>query len=392
MYKIRVANKISPVGLEMFDRSKYELAEDLAEPDAILVRSANLHEVELPASLKAIARAGSGVNNIPVDRCSERGIAVFNTPGANANGVKELVVAALLMSSRRLDLGIAWTQSLRGEGAEVGKAVEAGKSRFAGPEISGKKLGVIGLGAIGVMVANDALELGMEVSGYDPFVSVAAAWGLSRKVARADTLEQLLAVSDYVTIHVPYMEQTKGMIGKAQLGAIKPGARLVNLARGELVDNEALKHALGSDKLACYVTDFPSAELLGNERIITFPHLGASTPESEENCARMAVKQLCDFLERGNVTNSVNFPGGKFVALGDDARLLVAHANVPGIVSRITAELASGKLNITELLNQHRGELAYTIVDVEGKVDSAVVAAISKIEGVRSARSVKRDS
>lgn len=349
------------------------------------MRSANLHDVELPRNLKAIARAGSGFNNIPIEACTERGIAVFNTPGANANGVKELVLAALLLSSRRIYQGIGWTQSLAGHGDEVGKVVEQGKAQFAGPEISGKRLGVVGLGAVGLMVANDALKLGMEVIGYDPFISVDAPGGLSRDVARAISLEQLLSTSDYITMHVPLTDDTSGMLATPAFDLMKPGARIINLARGELVDNNDLIEAIESSVVTCYVTDFPAAELLGNDHIITLPHLGASTPESEENCAVMAVRQLRDFLESGVVANSVNFPTCHFVAM-QGIRLLVAHLNVPNMIGQITAQLAAAGVDIAELLNHHRDSLGYTIIDVEGKFEPDVLARIRGVDGVKMAR------
>lgn len=385
MFKIRLQNKISEAGLEHFPADGYQLSEDEADPDAILVRSASLHQAELPKNLKAIARAGTGVNNIPIDACTEQGIVVFNTPGANANGVKELVLAALLLSSRRIYQGIAWTQSLAGLDESVTKAVEKGKSSFAGPELKGKRLGVIGLGAVGVMVANSAQALGMDVVGYDKYLTLNSAWGLSRAVVRAASLEQLLGTSDYITLHVPLNEDTTNMVGDRALGLMKPGVRLINLARGELVDNHALLAAIDSGRIAGYVTDFPSADLLGNDKVITLPHLGASTLESEENCAVMAVRQVRDYLEHGVITNSVNFPDCGFVTT-QDVRIIVAHLNVPNMIGQITTTLAASKLNITELLNHHREGLGYTIIDVEGDFDPWVIEDIKAIEGVKMAR------
>lgn len=388
MFKIRLQNKISEAGLSLFPADRYVLSEDETEPDAIVVRSANLLQAEFRQNLKAIARAGTGVNNVPIDRCSDAGVAVFNTPGANANGVKELVIAALLLSSRRIYQGIAWTQSLAGLDDGVAKAVEKGKAAFAGPEIQGKRLGVIGLGAVGVMVANDASALGMDVMGYDKYLSLNSAWGLSRQVVRAASLEQLLSTSDYITLHVPLNDGTRNMLDERAFGLMKPGVRLINLARGELADDGALRSAIESGKVAGYVTDFPSAGLLGNDKVITLPHLGASTPESEDNCAVMAVRQLRDFLEHGVVTNSVNFPDCGF-GTTQDVRIIVAHLNVPNMIGQITTTLAASKLNITELLNHHREGLGYTIIDVEGDFDPWVGEDVRAIEGVKMVRVIR---
>lgn len=389
MYTVQLYNSISTSGTDMFPASDYAMSRDSASPDVILVRSANLHEMEFPATLKAIARAGVGVNNIPVDACTERGIAVFNTPGANANAVKELVLASLLLSSRRIYQGIGWTQSLAGRGDDVGPAVEKGKVQFEGPELKGKRLGVIGLGAIGVMVANDGIALGMEVMGYDKYLSVDSAWGLSRHVVKAASLEQLLSRCDYITVHVPLSDETAGMISAREFGRMKPGIRIVNLARGELVKNADLLSAIAREQVGCYVTDFPSDDLLGNDRIITIPHLGASTPESAENCVTMAVRQLRSFLEDGTVINSVNFPDCNFGAM-QDTRFVIAHQNEPNMIGQITTQMAAENLNITELLNHHRDTLGYTIIDVEGKIDVAVLGRIRAIDGVKTARIVER--
>jgi D-3-phosphoglycerate dehydrogenase len=389
MFNILRYNSISAEGVDLLPASEYVVSSESASPDAILVRSERLHEMELPVTLKAIARAGAGVNNIPVDACTDRGIAVFNTPGANANAVKELVLMALLLSSRRIYQGIRWTQSLAGQGDEVARAVEKGKAQFAGPELKGKRLGVIGLGAIGVMVANDGIALGMEVMGYDKYLSIDSAWGLSRHVAKAGSLEQLLSISDYITVHVPLDDSTTGMIAAREFNIMKPGVRIINLARGELVDNTELLSAMARDLVACYVTDFPSAELLGNDRIITIPHLGASTPESAENCVTMAVRQLRNFLEAGTVVNSVNFPDCNFGVV-QDIRFVVAHLNEPNMIGQITTQLAAENLNITELLNHHRGALGYTIIDVEGKLDPEVLGRIRMIDGVQMARAIER--
>ena len=389
MFRILTANKISPRGLDLFPRDMYEIASEIPNPDAILVRSADLHSVEIPSSVKAIARAGAGVNNIPVDLCSERGIVVFNTPGANANAVKELVIAALLLSSRKIVEGIGWCKTLIEKGDEVPELVEKGKSQFEGPEIKGKTLGVIGLGAIGVMVANDAVNLGMDVIGYDPYISVDAAWNLSREVKKAETLEGLLRVADYITLHVPLMDATKGMIDMEKIRLMKKGVRLINLARGGLVNDADLIQALQEGKISCYVTDFPNAELLKQERVICIPHLGASTPEAEENCAEMAVLQLRDYLEAGNIRNSVNFPHCK-LEQRSPYRLLVANRNVPNMVGQITTILAEGNINITDLINHHKDKYAYNIIDTEGPIPDHLIQKIQAVEGIIRVRVIEK--
>jgi len=383
MFKIQTLNKISPKGLELLPRDCYEVASEMLNPDAYLVRSADMLTMEFAVSVKAIARAGAGVNNIPIDRCTQKGIVVFNTPGANANGVKELVVLGMLLASRNILPAIAWLQGLIGKGDEVPKLVEKGKSQFAGHELSGKKLGVIGLGSIGVMVANAAVHLGMDVSGYDPYISVEAAWGLSHNVKRAISLDSLIAGSDYVTIHVPYSDKTKGMINRDKLVLMKKGAILINLARGGLVNNADLKEAIAGGNLAAYVTDFPDEDLLKTPKVIAFPHLGASTEEAEDNCAVMAVSQLRHFLELGNIKNSVNFPDCEMgpIAAGQ-TRILVANRNVPNMVGQVTSILAAKKINIADMLNKHRGDVAYNIIDVDGEVGEEEKAALAKIEGV----------
>jgi D-3-phosphoglycerate dehydrogenase len=389
MFKIQTLNKIAMIGLEGFPREQYEIASEILNPDAILVRSADMHTMQLPASVKAIGRAGAGVNNIPVEQCSKRGIVVFNTPGANANGVKELVLASLLLSSRRIVPGIEWVGTLKGKGKEVGPLVEKGKNDFVGPEIKGKKLGVIGLGAIGVMVANDAVALGMEVAGYDPYISVEAAWGLARTVRRATSLDMLLAQSDYITLHVPLMDQTKGMLNRDKFALMKKGVRIVNLARGGLVKNADLLEALKAGSVGCYVTDFPDDDLLDVPNVIPIPHLGASTPEAEDNCAVMAVEQVRDFLENGNVKNAVNFPACALPVMGRN-RIVVANANVPNMVGQITTVLAADKINIADMMNKSAGELAYNIIDIDGNVAEAQVEKLRKIEGVITARLIAK--
>jgi D-3-phosphoglycerate dehydrogenase len=381
VYKIQTLNKIAMIGLENFPREDYEIASEILNPDAILVRSANMLTMEIPASVKAIARAGAGYNNVPVSACSEKGVIVFNTPGANANGVKELVLAGLLLASRRIVPGILWARTLAGKGDEVPKLIEKGKSDFTGPEIKGKKLGVVGLGAIGVMVANDAVELGMQVVGYDPFISVEAAWGLSRNVKRARGLESLIAESDYITLHVPLNDQTRGLINRERIAIMKNGARLLNFARGGLVNNADMREALASGRVAAYVTDFPDDELLTIGNVIPLPHLGASTPEAEDNCAIMAVNQVRDFLENGNIRNSVNYPDCD-MGVAKSTRVLIANQNVPNMVGQITTVLASEKINIADMINKHRGDLAYNIIDIDGAVSESTAQKLREIRGV----------
>ncbi len=381
MYKIQTLNKIASVGLELLPRDDYEIASEIINPDAVLLRSANMLEMEIPSSVKAVARAGAGVNNIPVNKCSERGIVVFNTPGANANSVKELVLTGLMMSSRKIFPGLMWARTLVGRGDEVPNLIEKGKSGFLGPELKGKRLGVVGLGAIGVMVANDAVELGMQVSGYDPFISIEAAWGLSSNVKRARSLESLIAASDYISLHVPLTDKTKGFINRERLAIMKKGARLLNFARGGLVNNEHLKEALDQGVVSVYVTDFPDEELLKMENVIAFPHLGASTPEAEDNCAIMAVNQLRNFLEKGNIKNSCNFPDCELDSMAP-TRLIIANRNIPNMVGQYTSVLASEKINILGLINHHKGDYAYNIIDIDGKVSPSVEEGVKRIDGV----------
>jgi D-3-phosphoglycerate dehydrogenase len=387
MFRIRTMNKISPEGLELFPRDKYEVASDLPNPDAILVRSADLHGAEIPETVKAIARAGAGYNNIPVEACTERGIVVFNTPGGNANAVKELAIASLLLSSRRIVDGINWAKSIADKADEVPDLVEKGKSKFEGPEIKGKTLGVIGLGAIGVMVANDAIALGMDVIGYDPFISVDAAWNLSRAVKRADTLEGLLVKSDYVTLHTPLNDATKGTLDAEKFRIMKKGVRVVNLARGGLVNEADMIAALSEGKVSSYVTDFPTAELLACERAICVPHLGASTPEAEDNCAVMAVRQLMDYLEHGNIKNSVNFPQCRLDQRAPH-RLLVANRNIPNMVGQITTILAGEGVNITDMINHHRDGHAFNLIDTEQEIPVEVLGRIGAVEGIIRVRTI----
>ncbi|HPT79503.1 MAG TPA: phosphoglycerate dehydrogenase [Candidatus Atribacteria bacterium] len=388
MYNIKLLNNISDAIYENLPRDKYNVGHEVDNVHGIIVRSANMHEEALPETLLAIARAGAGVNNIPVDKCTENGIVVFNTPGANANAVKELVLAALLLSSRKIYQGITWTKTLKGNGNDIPKLIEKGKSNFTGPELLGKKLGVIGLGAIGVRVANDARAIGMDVTGYDPFISVQAAWGLSREVHRAESLDALLAESDYLTLHIPLQEDTRNFINKDTLSKMKKGVRILNFARGELVDTEDLLEALKDGTVSCYVTDFPNERLLDMDNVIPIPHLGASTPESEDNCAYMASAQLRDFLESGNIVNSVNFPSCEMPRNGH-VRITIAHKNIPNMVGQITSILARHNINIMNMVNKSKKSAAYTIIDIEGSLPGEVPGLINGIDGVTRVRVIK---
>ena len=391
MFRIRTMNKISPIGLEIFPRDTYEIASEIPNPDAILVRSADLHKIDIPDSVLAIARAGAGVNNIPIPQCSEKGVVVFNTPGGNANAVKELAIACLVLSSRGIIDGINWASSIAHKADEVPDLVEKEKSKFEGPELLGKTLGVIGLGAIGVMVANDAIALGMNVIGYDPFISVDAAWNLARDVVRADTLEGLLGKVDYISLHIPLTDTTKGLLNEEKLRFTKKGVRIVNLSRGGLVNEADIITALNSGKIAAYVTDFPSAELLACPKAICIPHLGASTPEAEDNCAVMASRQLMDFLENGSIHNSVNFPRCRLDQRAPH-RLLVSNRNIPNMVGQITTILASADVNITDLINHHRNEFAYNIIDTEQKVPERSLEQLRQINGVIRVRVIDKET
>ncbi len=382
MFKIQTLNKISPKGLDLFSHDNYEVASEIGSPDAVVLRSFKMHDMELPETLCAIARAGAGTNNIPIDRCSEKGIVVFNTPGANANAVKEIVLTSLLLSSRDIVNGIIWTQSIKDEGDKVPALVEKAKSQFGGQEIRGKKLGIVGLGAIGAMVANDALALGMEVVGYDPYLSVDAAWELSSDVKKATGLETLLSEVDYLSIHVPLLDSTKGMFNSEKFAMMKDGISILNFARGGLVDNEDLKVALASGKVSTYVTDFPSADLLGVKGVIPIPHLGASTEESEDNCAIMASQQIKNFLETGNIRNSVNFPTCELPIKVGHKRLIIANENIPNMISEITSLLADNSINIGDMLNKSKGDLAYNIIDIDGEISEDVVKKLLAVEGI----------
>ncbi len=385
MFQIQTLNKIAAIGTDKFCPNIYEIADTFENPTAIMVRSASMHDMEFGSNLLAIARAGAGVNNIPVEKCIEQGICVFNTPGANANAVKELVLAGLLLSSRKVPEAMIWANGLKGNGDAVPKMVEKGKGQFVGPEILGKTLGVVGLGAIGVLVANAALSLGMKVIGYDPFLSVKAAWGLSPSVKNAGSLDELYAESDYLTLHLPYNSETKGAINAESIAKMKDGVRILNFARGELVNNSDIIDALETDKVACYVTDFPSDEVIGVKNVVAIPHLGASTPESEDNCAYMAAVQLMDYIENGNIKNSVNLPNAEMAKSGDK-RICVIHKNVPAIITQITAAVSG--LNIENMINQSKKEYAYTMLDVDGTVDVDIIAKIEAISGVIKVRCI----
>lgn len=386
---IKTLNNIAEVGLNVFSKGNYTIDNDSENPDAIVLRSYNMHSMEFANNLKAIARAGAGVNNIPVDKCTDQGIVVFNTPGANANAVKEMVLTTLMASSRNLFSGVQWTKSLEAEGDQIPKLVEAGKKQFVGKEIKGKTLGVIGLGAIGALVANDALGLDMDVIGFDPFISVDTAWNLSRKVQRAMSLEQLYANSDYITVHVPLTPDTKGMFNEETFAIMKPGVHILNFSRGELVNEENMKEALESGKVGKYVTDFPNENVLKMNNVVPIPHLGASTKESEENCAIMAARQVKEFLETGNIKNSVNFPNASLPYTGK-RRVATFHKNVPNMVGQITQAISSYNLNIADMVNRSRGEYAYTMIDIDNEVNGDIIpqleAQITNIEGIVTTR------
>ena len=380
MKKIKLMNKIAAVGTDVFDKSLFEVSADVTAPDAIMVRSANLHEMEYNPELLAISRAGAGVNNIPTDECAKRGIVVFNTPGANANGVKELAIAALILASRDVVGGIEWAKGLGSE-PDVAKAVEAGKSKFAGCEILGKTLGVIGLGAIGGLVANTARSLGMNVVGCDPYLTVNAAWSLSRAVHSAASYDEIYAQADYITLHVPSTKTTKGMINKETIAKMKDGVRIINLARADLVNSDDIKEALASGKVAAYVTDFPIEATLNVPGIVNIPHLGASTAESEDNCAIMAAHELVDFLTTGNIKNSVNYPSVSIPHTGA-ARICIAHLNVANMLSQITSIVSELGINIENLSNGSKGDYAYTIVELGVAVPDGVKEKIEAIDGI----------
>ena len=377
--KVRLMNKISQEGLKRLPADRYEVGEDLEHADAIMVRSASLHDAEFEPELKCIARAGAGVNNIPLDRCSEQGIVVFNTPGGNSNAVKELTIAGLLLASRKIVKGIEWVKTLDPEG--IAKAVEKGKSQFAGPEIAGKKLGVIGLGAIGVQVANAAAALGMDVYGYDPYISVRAAWTLKARIHHISELKAIFEECDYITLHLPLMDSTRGMLNEEAFAQMKDDVRIVNFARDALVDEDALAAAIARGKVAAYVTDFASPKLIALDQVIITPHLGASTPESEDNCARMAANEIRDYLEWGNIRNSGNMPE---LALNPSARnrICIINRNVPNMVAKIASKLGECGINIENMANKARGNHAYTIVETNDTIDQAAIEEIRRSEGI----------
>lgn len=387
MYKYHCLNPISEVGLAQLDEN-YVVTGNADEADAILVRSARMHDMEFSRNLKAIARAGAGVNNIPLERCADEGIVVFNTPGANANGVKELVIAGMLLAARDIIGGINWVQEYEEDG-DIAKITEKKKKAFAGTELQGKKLGVIGLGAIGVRVANVAVHLGMDVYGYDPYVSVDAAWNLSRSIHHAKTVDELYKECDYITIHVPALDDTKGMIDKNAISLMKDGVVILNLARDVLVNQEDIVDALVSGKVRSYVTDFPTKEIVGVKNAIVIPHLGASTEESEDNCAKMAAAELRDFLENGNITHSVNYPDCNMGVKGDGERITILHKNIPNMLGQFTTLLAGENMNIALMTNKSKKEYAYTMIDVDSEVSADLEEQLTSVDGVLKVRVIR---
>ena len=386
MYNIKTLNKISNVGLSKFDKSKYVYGDDIENSDAIMVRSASMHDMEMPKSLLAIARAGAGTNNIPVADCADKGIVVFNTPGANANAVKELVILGLLLSSRKVTKAIDWCKTIKDEGDNVGKTVEKGKSAFAGPEIKGKTLGVIGLGAIGRLVADAAVDLGMKVVGYDPFLPADAQ--LKAGITVNNNLDEIFPVVDYLTVHVPLTDDTKEMINRESIDKMKNTVRIMNFARGALANSDDVIEALEDGRMAAYVTDFPDAKLIGVDGVIAIPHLGASTPESEENCAVMGASELIDYLENGNIKNSVNMPTVAMAKSGS-VRVTVIHKNQPNMIAFITDTISKDGVNIASFEDKNRGAIAYSIIDCDTDVSTSVVSDIEKIDGVIKVRVIK---
>ena len=388
MYKVLTLNNISSLGLERLPKDNYTVSDQEEAPDAIILRSFKMHDMDLPASLKAVGRAGAGVNNIPVDKMTELGIPVFNAPGANANAVKELVLASLFLSARNISPSIEYVNGLEGDDAEVSKLVEAGKKKFAGFELPGKTIGVIGLGAIGRMVANSCIDLGMRVVGFDPGLTVDGAWHLSSDVTRANSVDEILSTVDFLTVHVPLIDATRGMINADNLNKMKPSAVVINLARGGIVDDVAVCDALDAGKLACYVTDFPNNRTKQTPQVIGLPHLGASTSEAEENCAIMVADQVKDYLEKGNIVNSVNFPNVS-LPRGTNHRLVVSNKNVPNMVGQISTIMAEANLNINDMINQSKGDVAYTIVDVDSEIPASVLETIKSLDGIMIARVIQ---
>jgi D-3-phosphoglycerate dehydrogenase len=387
MYKVLTLNNISVAGLERLPREQYEIASEIQHPDAVLLRSFKMHDMQIPESLKAVGRAGAGVNNIPVNKMTDKGVVVFNAPGANANAVKELVIAGMLMGCRNLCQAWDYSRNLQGDDAEIGKAVEAGKKNYGGFELPGRTLGVIGLGAIGRFVANAALDLGMNVIGYDPGITVEGAWKLSSDVEKASTVDELLSKVDFVTFHVPLVEATKNMINAERLKLMKDNVVILNFARNGIIDDQAVSDAIKSGKVYSYVCDFPSNLLKNHERVITLPHLGASTTEAEENCAVMVADQIKDYLENGNVKNSVNFPDVKMPRT-NGYRLAVVNKNVPNMLGQISSALADGGLNIIDMLNKSRDELAYTLIDVNEPPSDSIINTLMDVDGILSVRAL----
>lgn len=385
MYNILTLNKISPIGIANLT-DEYKVSDSMENPEGILLRSFKMHDMELPESLLAVARCGAGVNNIPIDKCSEKGIVVFNTPGANANAVKELVIASLFLTCRDIIGGYNWAQTLT---ENVASAVEKGKSQFVGPELAGKTLGVVGLGAIGVLVANTAIDLGMKVIGYDPYLSVKGAMSLKTTVKYTQSLDDIYANCDFITVHVPLNDSTRGMINAQALAKCKKGVRVLNLSRAELVDSSAIKEALETGAVAKYLTDFPTEDVVGVKNVITLPHLGASTPEAEDNCAVMAVDQLMDYLENGNITNSVNFPNCSLPDNGKD-RVCVINKNIPASIAAIAGAIADKGINIDHMVNANKGDYAYTLLTIDGKADSSIIDVMKAIPGVISVRIINK--
>ncbi len=385
-FKYNCLNPIATIGLNLFTED-YKKEDSLDAADAVLVRSASMHELELPEGIKAIARAGAGVNNIPLDKCAADGIVVFNTPGANANGVKELVIAGLMLASRNIVGGINWVQTIKEE-QDVAKLVEKGKAKFAGKEIQGKKLGVIGLGAIGVLVANAANRLGMQVYGCDPYISVEHAWNLSRDIIAVKSKEDIYKECDYITLHVPLIEDTKKMINKETLPKCKDGVVILNFARDLLVNDEDMEEALKSGKVSSYVTDFPNEKTAGMEGVIAIPHLGASTEESEDNCAVMAVKQIKDYMEHGIIKNSVNYPDCDAGTFAGGTRVTINHRNIPNMLSQFTGVFSAENINISNLINKSKGDYAYTVIDIEGTIENGFTDKLQSIDGVLKVRTL----
>jgi len=388
MFKIKCLNPIAEIGLENFSQKRYEIIDEYQDADAVLVRSASMHELELPMNLKAIGRAGAGVNNIPLERCSEQGIVVFNTPGANANGVKEAVLAGLLIASRNYIGGVNWIQTIKND-ENIAKKVERGKKQFAGTEISGKKIGVIGLGAIGAMVANACKSLGMEVFGYDPFISVDSAWSLSKEVKRINTLDDIYASCDFITVHVPLLESTRNMINNEAISKMKDGVVILNFSRDLLINEDDMEEALINGQVKRYVTDFPNDRTAKMEGVIAIPHLGASTEESEDNCALMAVKEVKAYLQNGNIKNSVNYPNCDMGVCVYAGRLAINHKNIPNMIAQITTVCARENININDMINKSKGEWAYTLLDLGIPATEVLIKDLESIEGVVKVRKIK---